>query len=164
MKHQQRLTSILIAAAFAAPVCAQEKLATLSVDPPIVHLRGPQAVYTLLVTGKSSDGRAIDLTNDAAYVSSDPAIAAVSPRGVVRGKKDGKAEITVTALGKTAPAKIEVQGAQEERVYHFENDIMPLFSRFGCNSAGCHGNAGGQNGFQASPSSVSIRRPITTPW
>src|SRR5262249_44942600 len=33
---------------------------------------------------------------------------------------------------------------------HFENDIIPIFSRFGCNSSGCHGKAEGQNGFKLS--------------
>jgi hypothetical protein len=38
----------------------------------------------------------------------------------------------------------------DARPYHFENDITPLLSRFGCNSAGCHGSAEGQNGFKLS--------------
>ena len=46
--------------------------------------------------------------------------------------------------------KVEVQGSGQARAYHFENDIMPILSRFGCNSAGCHGNAAGQNGFKLS--------------
>src|SRR5436190_942548 len=33
---------------------------------------------------------------------------------------------------------------------HFANDIVPLFSKYGCNSAGCHGKASGQNGFRLS--------------
>jgi hypothetical protein len=32
----------------------------------------------------------------------------------------------------------------------FENDIVPILSRFGCNSSGCHGKAEGQNGFKLS--------------
>jgi len=33
---------------------------------------------------------------------------------------------------------------------HFGNDIVPLFSKLGCNSGGCHGKASGQNGFKLS--------------
>ena len=33
---------------------------------------------------------------------------------------------------------------------HFENDIEPLLSRYGCNSSGCHGKAEGQGGFKLS--------------
>jgi hypothetical protein len=34
--------------------------------------------------------------------------------------------------------------------FHFENDIAPLLSRYGCNSSGCHGKAEGQGGFKLS--------------
>jgi hypothetical protein len=37
-----------------------------------------------------------------------------------------------------------------ERPLNFENDIVPILSRFGCNSSGCHGKAEGQNGFKLS--------------
>jgi hypothetical protein len=33
---------------------------------------------------------------------------------------------------------------------NFENDIIPILTRFGCNSSGCHGKAEGQNGFKLS--------------
>jgi hypothetical protein len=38
----------------------------------------------------------------------------------------------------------------ETRPLHFENDIVPILSRFGCNASGCHGKAEGQNGFKLS--------------
>jgi hypothetical protein len=33
---------------------------------------------------------------------------------------------------------------------HFSNDIVPILSKLGCNSGGCHGKASGQNGFKLS--------------
>ena len=39
---------------------------------------------------------------------------------------------------------------ETERAIHFENQIAPIFTRFGCNAGGCHGKAGGQNGFALS--------------
>ncbi len=32
----------------------------------------------------------------------------------------------------------------------FQEDVIPLFTRFGCNSGGCHGKLAGQNGFRMS--------------
>ena len=32
----------------------------------------------------------------------------------------------------------------------FENDIMPVLTRYGCNAGACHGKSGGQGGFQLS--------------
>lgn len=33
---------------------------------------------------------------------------------------------------------------------HFENDILPILARHGCNASGCHGKAEGQGGFKLS--------------
>src|SRR5437588_8852433 len=41
-------------------------------------------------------------------------------------------------------------GAAECRPFNFENDVIPLLSKFGCNSSACHGKAEGQNGFKLS--------------
>ena len=32
----------------------------------------------------------------------------------------------------------------------FEDDVIPVLTRFGCNSGGCHGKLAGQNGFKLS--------------
>jgi hypothetical protein len=40
--------------------------------------------------------------------------------------------------------------AADARPFHFENDIVPIFGRHGCNAAGCHGKAEGQGGFKLS--------------
>jgi hypothetical protein len=37
-----------------------------------------------------------------------------------------------------------------DRPLNFENDIVPILSRYGCNASGCHGKAEGQNGFKLS--------------
>jgi Protein of unknown function (DUF1549)/Protein of unknown function (DUF1553) len=49
--------------------------------------------------------------------------------------------ILVLALPSTASAA---------DAFHFENDILPILSRYGCNSSGCHGKAEGQGGFKLS--------------
>ena len=33
---------------------------------------------------------------------------------------------------------------------YFQTDVVPLLTRHGCNSGGCHGKATGQNGFRLS--------------
>jgi hypothetical protein len=40
--------------------------------------------------------------------------------------------------------------AEEERPLNFANDIVPILTKGACNSGGCHGKAGGQNGFKLS--------------
>jgi hypothetical protein len=40
--------------------------------------------------------------------------------------------------------------ADTPRRFNFENQIVPILSKLGCNSGGCHGKAEGQNGFKLS--------------
>ena len=52
---------------------------------------------------------------------------------------------TIAMSGESVAAE-----SQPGRLYNFENDIVPILSRYGCNSSGCHGKAEGQNGFKLS--------------
>jgi hypothetical protein len=113
-------------------------------------LTGPNASYSLLVDGKTAAGQLMDLTGSARFRSLHPKVAAVTPAGVVHALGDGSATIVVEAAGRTLKVPVTVKGSNRPRDFHFENDIIPLFSRFGCNSAGCHGKAEGQNGFKLS--------------
>lgn len=47
-------------------------------------------------------------------------------------------------------AKVGEKSAAVERPLNFENDIIPILTRYGCNTSGCHGKADGQNGFKLS--------------
>ncbi len=40
--------------------------------------------------------------------------------------------------------------AETPRPLNFANDIVPILTKGGCNSGGCHGKSGGQNGFKLS--------------
>jgi len=130
----------------AAEVAVQE----VTADPTTVQLRGPGARYSLLVHGKTADGRVIDLTGKAKFRSEKPGLAIVSEGGEIRSVADGDGQVSIEAAGKTLTVAVKVEGAAEPRRIHFENDIVPLLSRFGCNMSGCHGKAEGQNGFKLS--------------
>jgi hypothetical protein len=141
-----------IAIVVLAPLSARAQVAVtdVTVDPASIQLVGPNSGYTLLINGKNADGRIVDLTHRAKYVSSDAHIASVSETGYIRGRADGRVEVSVEVAGKTLKVPVQVTESQRTRVYHFENDILPILSRFACNSSGCHGKAEGQNGFKLS--------------
>ena len=48
------------------------------------------------------------------------------------------------------PTGRSVALGDQARPFNFENDIVPILSKFGCNTSGCHGKAEGQNGFKLS--------------
>jgi hypothetical protein len=118
-------------------------------DPPSVELVGPGALWTLQVHGRTADERVIDLTDESLFRAASGNLA-VSADGVVRGLADGSGVIEIDCQGRTMQVAVHVSGATAQRAFNFENDIVPLLSRFGCNSSGCHGKAEGQNGFKLS--------------
>jgi hypothetical protein len=126
-----------------------ELFAQLNVHPAKVVLSGVDSRWQLLVSHDDA-GLSFDLTRAAEYRSKDSGVASVSPDGVVRGVADGQTVIEIFANGQTKAVPVVVQGATEKRRVHFENDVLPILSRFGCNASGCHGKAEGQNGFKLS--------------
>jgi hypothetical protein len=145
MTHLRRF---LLAAGIA--LLAPAAGAAVAVDPPSVDLRGPDAVWSLLVSAGRPDGQVVDLTRSARYRSHNPAVAVVTQRGVVSAVGDGSTVIDVEADGQSRQVAVRVSGTATPRSYHFVNDVEPLLSRFGCNASGCHGKAEGQNGFKLS--------------
>ncbi len=122
---------------------------SLRVEPAEIVLHSANRRQQVLVTGIGRDGRNVDATRDAEFIVDDPAIASVS-RAKARGLKDGSTSLLVRFGGREARVAIRVSGADEIRPVHFSNDIVPILSKLGCNSGGCHGKASGQNGFKLS--------------
>src|SRR5262245_6848761 len=119
-------------------------------DPPSIRLQGAQARLTLLIHRKTRDGYVHDCTGAASFHSVDPSIATVSSTGLVKATADGSTVIEVRVQNRFLRVPVKVAGTTQPRRFNFENDIESLLSRFGCNSAGCHGKAEGQNGFKLS--------------
>ncbi len=138
------------------PAAGRAQFVENAADPASVALRGPGAVYTLLVTGRSADGRLVDRTHEAHFRSLDPKVAVVSAAGVVRAVGDGHTTVVAEiddGKGAAPPplqVSVSVVDATAPRRFNFDNDVEPVLSRHGCNSAGCHGKAEGQNGFKLS--------------
>jgi hypothetical protein len=141
---------LLLLCLLPGPARADQEIVQVTTDPSSIRLSGPNAVYSLLVHGKTADGRLVDLTGAAHFRSSDAKVARVSTAGVIKGLADGSTTILVEAAGRSLTIPVEVKGVAQPRRFNFENDIVSLLSRFGCNSAGCHGKAEGQNGFKLS--------------
>ncbi len=131
-------------------LAAEPAVVEVRADPPQLALRGPEAVFQMLVHGKTSAGRQVDLTHRAHYRILDAQVARVSASGVVQAAKDGRTQLEILVAGRTILIPVSVTGTRAARTFHFENDISPLLSRHSCNSSGCHGKAEGQNGFKLS--------------
>jgi hypothetical protein len=122
----------------------------LLVYPTAIDLRGPQDRHHLLVTAVAADGRRTDVTSRATFVSSRPAVVAVDAAGECVARGDGTTVVTASFEGSTAEVPVTVRDSEKARAPSFLNDVMPLFTRLGCNSGACHGKGAGQNGFRLS--------------
>lgn len=124
--------------------------AELRVHPPMVQLRTPEASEQLLVSGQATEKRVIDLTRQATFESTDRRVAVVSTIGRVQPVGEGKTEIVVRDGDDSARVPVVVTGIASPTPVSFRRQIVPILSKAGCNSGGCHGKAEGQNGFKLS--------------
>ncbi len=113
-------------------------------------LKGKDATLQLVVTATPDGQPPADVTRAVTWTVEPASVLTVSPLGVATPLADGTATITATREGVKSSAMVTVSGASAWRVSHFTHDIVPLFTKYGCNGGGCHGKSEGQNGFKLS--------------
>jgi hypothetical protein len=133
-----------------APLPAAAEIKALALHPAKVELTGSDSAAQLIVTATLTDGRLVDLTHDVAYAVLDGKSAAVLSMGRVLPRANGRTEIVATFGDKTARVPLETRNVGENLPLNFTNQIVPIFTKLGCNSGGCHGKLAGQNGFRLS--------------
>jgi hypothetical protein len=115
-----------------------------------VVLAGRDAVQQLVVLGKYSSGQVRDLSRTVAYSALPAGVVRIDSSGLVEPLREGKATITAASGKITASITVNVTNIVNDLPVHFTNQVVPIFTKFGCNSGGCHGKADGQNGFKLS--------------
>lgn len=120
--------------------------AEILIEPASIILEGPQATHSLLVSSTSSSGQRTDLGRTCSYRSLTPGIVSVTAERLVAAISDGLGRIEIEVLGRKHIVSATVRRSKAPRAYHFENDILPLLAKYGCNSSTCHGKAEGQKG------------------
>jgi hypothetical protein len=134
----------------AATLPAPADLIHLSVHPGQIALKGADDAAQIIVTGQLAGDKLIDLTGSVVYASGDGNLVAVSVAGRVTPRADGKTEITVQYGDRSVKVPVTISHTRENLPINFANQIVPIFTKLGCNSGGCHGKASGQNGFKLS--------------
>jgi len=117
---------------------------------PTLTLRGEGARQQLLVTGKLETNAERDFTRQASYQATPEGVVKVDAQGVVTPIADGTATVTANLEGVSAMLEVKVESATTTLPINFANQIVPIFTKAGCNAGGCHGKASGQNGFKLS--------------
>ena len=145
-----------------------------------LHLRGADARQQLLVTANFNTGALRDFTREVNYQTEPAGVIQVSKTGRVTPLAEGTATITAQVVGQAsrlpdgrpAPEKnnsgetpgttgetpapltttlaVVVEQFNQVPTVNFPNQIVPIFTKAGCNAGGCHGKSSGQNGFKLS--------------
>ncbi|WP_250847219.1 DUF1549 and DUF1553 domain-containing protein [Aquisphaera insulae] len=151
------LTACLILGTTTSPIMAgsavPDRTARRSgtmIEPTASALVGRHATRQLLLTESRADGSGRDLTRAASWSSQDPSIASVNSRGEVRPRRNGKVTIVARSGSTESRAEIQVQGMEADAPVSFRRDVLPAFSRTGCNMGACHGTPAGRGGFRLS--------------
>ena len=116
----------------------------------VFELKGQHSRQQLVATAIEADNK-VDVTRKVKYVAAPANVLAIDLNGVVTPLGDGEAMITAThADGLKATVKATVVEFGVAQPINFGNEIVPIFTKAGCNGGGCHGKSGGQNGFRLS--------------
>jgi len=126
----------------------------LAGDPePVLTINGAEARQQLAVTAHTDDASMPerDVTREVRYVPQTAGVVEVDAHGFVTPLADGTATIRTELEGAASVSiDIEVVNFNKNLPVSFPNDIVPIFSRSGCNTGACHAKADGQNGFSLS--------------
>ena len=123
----------------------------LQIYPASVKLVGGDESCQLIVTGAvKTGGRLQDLTAEVKYEIADAKIARVTSTGRVVPLSSGGTTIIARYGDKSISVPVITTSIEENLPINFTNQIVPIFSKLGCNGGGCHGKSGGQNGFALS--------------
>ena len=127
----------------------------LSVYPDKVSLTGARDCQSVIVQLLYSDGITEDVTTQAEFQIADANLVEWSS-GVHSSDRllvpvaNGATEVTTQFAGLEVNIPIEISDVAADPRISFKNDVVPVFSRAGCNAGSCHGAARGQDGFQLS--------------
>ncbi|MFK5921608.1 MAG: DUF1549 and DUF1553 domain-containing protein [Verrucomicrobiota bacterium] len=140
-----------------APPSAPPATSSLSITARLgakeVILVGPDSRQQMVITATSSNKKTplLDVTTKATFTSTPAGIVEVDSHGFITPLADGKTTITVSHKSdKSASIQVTVNRFKTPPPISFPNDIVPVFTRNGCNAGACHAKSAGQNGFRLS--------------
>ncbi len=117
--------------------------------PPAVHLNTKLGRQQFIVVATRADGVTQDVTARTTATLADAKIAKLDGT-TLSPLADGQTTLNVSFQNVQAAVPVFVKGAATDRPISFKLDVMPVFTRTGCNVGSCHGAARGKDGFRLS--------------
>jgi hypothetical protein len=135
-------------ASIPAPLPGMNAVA-LGVFPETIDLNNARDVQSLVAQVTLANGLTQDVSQNLTVKIADEGIAKIVGDKLVP-VADGETVAKIAYEGFVAELPVKVTGAAVEPTISFKNDVMPVFSKTGCNAGSCHGAARGKDGFRLS--------------
>ena len=144
----KRMLIALVAAPIVA-MAAPKELVDVQVYPKDANIFTQRGKQSLVVQAKYSDSTTRDVTAEAKYTFADPKFAKLE-KGTLLPLADGETTLKIEFGGRTLSVPVKVKDAAKERPVTFSMDVMPVFTKGGCNAGSCHGSTRGKDKFRLS--------------
>ena len=139
-------------AALAHPLtafAAKPTLTEVKVFPADVNLKTRGDHQSIVVQAIYADGVTRDVTAQASFTLGNKTLAKFD-HFMLSPVADGQTELKVKFQGKTLVVPVKIEAATVAEPISFIKDVMPVFTKAGCNTGGCHGTSRGKDGFRLS--------------
>ena len=139
-------------AALAHPLtafAAKPTLTEVKVFPADVNLKTRGDHQSIVVQAIYADGVTRDVTAQASFTLGNKTLAKFD-HFILTPVADGQTELKVKFQGKTLVVPVNIEAATVAEPISFIKDVMPVFTKAGCNTGGCHGTSRGKDGFRLS--------------
>ncbi|WP_422926786.1 DUF1549 domain-containing protein [Singulisphaera sp. PoT] len=123
---------------------------SVTIEPQKPTIQGKRATRQLIASSREANGTERDLTRDLEWVSLNPEIATVTPKGRVVPKANGVATIVARGGSVEAQTTVVVEKMEFPAPVSFRRDVIPAFSQANCNMGACHGTPTGKGGLKLS--------------
>ena len=121
---------------------------SFDVVPESVELTSRLDRAQLVVTAASQSSS--DLTRGVTYEPADESIVAVDERGRLVPRSDGETTVLVRHGETTVEIPVAVSGITTPSPVSFSEQVVPVLTKTGCNSGGCHASQYGKGEFKLS--------------
>jgi len=121
----------------------------LRIYPQAISLDGARDSHTVIAQTVFADGVTAGVTEHLGLKIADQAVARLE-KGRVYPLAAGQTNLKVTYKNFTKEIPITVANSRVDDPLSFQLDVMPVFSKTGCNAGSCHGAARGKDGFRLS--------------
>ncbi len=136
-------------AAFAVAESGPPSPIKVEIFPPSVQLDNKVDSQSMIVQAVYPDGRTQDVTSEAKITIANPQAVRIGDNAIFP-QADGETTIKAEFGGQSTECTVKIQNVQTEPPLSFRLDVMPVFSKAGCNTGSCHGAARGKDGFRLS--------------